>query len=161
MTKKTGRQNKKSKKSAESEKKTKKRGKKQILKGIDQIRFFWSRFHANRIGIGLTVLFFLYIGYCALTLPDIEKAVKATRAPQITILAADGTEIASYGAQSGHPVELKRLPDYVPQAVIATEDRRFYSHFGVDFRSVFRAATVNLIKRRKAQGASKIGRAHV
>ena len=145
MTKKTGRQNKKSKKSAESKKKPKKQEKKRILKGIDQFRLLWSRFYLNRIGIGAVIVLFLYIGYCALTLPDIEKAVKATRAPQITILASDGTEIGSYGAQYGSPVELKRLPEYVPQAVIAAEDRRFYSHFGVDIRSVLRAITVNLV----------------
>ncbi|MBO4521314.1 MAG: PBP1A family penicillin-binding protein [Alphaproteobacteria bacterium] len=156
MTKKTGRQNKKSKKSAESKKKPKKQEKKRILKGIDQFRLLWSRFYLNRIGIGAAIVLFLYIGYCALTLPDIEKAVKATRAPQITILASDGTEIGSYGAQYGSPVELKRLPEYVPQAVIATEDRRFYSHFGVDIRSVLRAITVNLVKGRKAQGASTL-----
>ena len=156
MTKKTGRQNKKSKKSAESGKNPKNQGKKRILKGIDRFRSLWSRFHVNRIGIGLIGAFALYVGYCALTLPDIEKAVKATRAPQVTILAANGTEIASYGAQYGRPIELKRLPDYVPQAVIATEDRRFYSHSGVDFRSVIRATVVNLVKRRKAQGASTL-----
>ncbi|MBR1777256.1 MAG: PBP1A family penicillin-binding protein [Alphaproteobacteria bacterium] len=109
-----------------------------------------------RIGIGLAGVLIIYVGYCAITLPDIEKAVKTARAPQITILASNGEEIASYGAQFGRPVELKRLPDYVPQAVIATEDRRFYSHFGVDIRSVFRAVTVNFIKNRKAQGASTL-----
>ena len=98
----------------------------------------------------------LYIGYCAATLPDIDKAVKGARAPQITVQAANGEEIAVYGSQHGRPVELKRLPSYVAQAIIATEDRRFYSHHGVDFRSVIRAAAVNLIKRRKAQGASTL-----
>lgn len=86
----------------------------------------------------------------------ILKSGKNTRAPKIYILAADGSEIASYGSQYGRPVELKRLPAYVPQAVIATEDRRFYSHFGIDPRSVVRALTVNLIKGRKAQGASTL-----
>lgn len=156
MAKKTGNQNKKSKKSAESEKKRKTEASNRIIKGIGRIFPVWLRSYLLRIGIGLAGVLIIYVGYCAITLPDIEKAVKTARAPQITILASNGEEIASYGAQFGRPVELKRLPDYVPQAVIATEDRRFYSHFGVDIRSVFRAVTVNFIKNRKAQGASTL-----
>lgn len=117
--------------------------------------FFLNR-RTIRFVFGVAAVAAAYVGYCAATLPDIEKAVKNTRAPKIYILAADGSEIASYGSQYGRPVELKRLPAYVPQAVIATEDRRFYSHFGIDPRSVVRALTVNLIKGRKAQGASTL-----
>lgn len=116
----------------------------------------WLRSPFVRIGAGVLGIFLLYVGYCAVTLPDIEKTIKAARPPQITILDANGDEMTVYGAQYGRPVELKRLPTYVPQAIIATEDRRFYSHFGVDFRSVIRAMTINLIKRRKAQGASTL-----
>ena len=156
MTEKTGKKYKKQKKSAESGKKPKNREKKLILKRIDVFCPVWLRPYLLRIGIGVFTVLSLYIGYCAATLPDIDKAVKSARAPQITILAEDGGELAVYGAQHGRPVELKRLPAYVPQAVIATEDRRFYSHCGIDFRSVLRAAVVNLIKRRKAQGASTL-----
>ena len=156
MTKKTEKPNKKRKQSAESGKESKDQKKKKLFKGIGKYCPVWIRPYLFRIGIGIVGAVLLYIGYCAATLPDIGKAIKAARAPQITILASDGEEIASYGSQHGRPVELKRLPSYVPQAVIATEDRRFYSHFGVDFRSVFRATAVNLIKRRRAQGASTL-----
>ena len=159
MAEKTEKQNKKRQKPAESEKKTKKTGKKRPAKGIEKVSVApkrSKRFWLIRIGAGIAAAFILYVGYCAATLPDIDKAVKTARAPQIAILAADGSELAVYGAQHGRPVELKRLPSYVPQAVIATEDRRFYSHFGVDFRSVIRAAIVNLVKNRKAQGASTL-----
>lgn len=98
----------------------------------------------------------VYLVYCWATLPDIAKAVKASRPPKLVVLAADGTELASYGAKYGNPVDLNTLPPYVPQAVVATEDVRFYSHFGLDIRSVVRAAVTNLIKGRKAQGASTI-----
>ena len=98
----------------------------------------------------------VYLVYCWATLPDIAKAVKASRPPKLVVLAADGTELASYGAKYGNPVDLNTLPPYVPQAVVATEDVRFYSHFGLDIRSIVRAAVTNLIKGRKAQGASTI-----
>ena len=156
MVEKTEKKEKKKKKSADSEKKSKNPEKKQTPKGIGSKPPNRRRLILIRIGIGLFIVAAAYLGYCAATLPDIEKAVKGARAPQITVQAADGKEIAVYGSQHGRPVELKRLPPYVAQAVIATEDRRFYSHRGVDFRSVVRAAAVNLIKRRKAQGASTL-----
>lgn len=157
MAKKTQKQNKKTKKTDESErKKTNNPEKKTFLKRIK--RFFPERIRPYLFATGGAIIgaVLIYIGYCAATLPDIEKNVKAVRAPRITILAADDTELAVYGAQYGAPVELKRLPAYVPQAVIATEDRRFYSHHGVDFISVFRAIAVNLVKGRRAQGASTL-----
>ena len=152
MTKKTGKSDKKQKKSAESEKKPKNKEKKRFLKGIGK----FCPPYILKIGTGVLCVLILYVGYCIATLPDINKAIKTTRAPQITILASNGEEIASYGTQYGRPIELKRLPAYVAQAVIATEDRRFYSHFGVDLRSVVRAVIVNVIKRRKAQGGSTL-----
>lgn len=156
MTKKTGDRTAKRKKTAESGKKTQKRRFSRLTKGIGLLNAFFLNRKTIRFVFAVVAVAAVYVGYCAATLPDIEKAVKNTRAPKVYILAADGSEIASYGAQYGRPVELKRLPAYVPQAVIATEDRRFYSHFGIDPRSVARALTVNIIKGRKAQGASTL-----
>ena len=156
MTKKAKNRSAKRNQSAESEKKRQKRRFSFPIKGIGRLSAFFLNKRTIRFGFVVTAVIAVYVGYCAATLPDLEKAIKNTRAPKIYILAADGSEIASYGSQYGRPVELKRLPAYVPQAVIATEDRRFYSHFGVDPRSVIRALTVNIIKRRKAQGASTL-----
>ena len=96
-----------------------------------------------------------FVGYCYATLPDMASAYM-TRPPKITLTASDGSEIASYGSRYGKPVVLTELPPHVYQAVIAIEDRRFYSHHGVDPRSVLRALLTNLIRKRKAQGASTI-----
>lgn len=96
-----------------------------------------------------------FVGYCYATLPDMSAAYM-TRPPKITLAAADGTEIATYGSQYGKPVVLSELPPHVYQAVIAVEDRRFYSHYGIDPRSVLRALVTNVIQKRKAQGASTI-----
>lgn len=96
-----------------------------------------------------------FIGYCYATLPDMSHA-GMTRPPKIVLKAADGSHIATYGSRYGDPVVLKDLPPHVYQAVIAIEDRRFYEHSGIDFRSVVRAAVTNVIKGRKAQGASTI-----
>ena len=156
MTKKIRKQTKNHKKSAESEKNIKKKQFPILKKGIDLFSLIFLNRRSIRFFLMLIAVLLCYVGYCAATLPDMQKAVRSVRAPKIYILAADGSEIASYGSQYGRPVELKRLPAYVPQAIIATEDRRFYSHFGIDVRSVLRALSVNLIKGRKAQGASTL-----
>lgn len=156
MAEKTEKQPAKRKKSAESKKKAKKRRFSPPVKGIGAFLSFFPNRRLLRFVLAAAAVAAVYVGYCAASLPDIEKAVKNTRAPRVYILAADGSEIASYGSQHGRPVELKRLPAYVAQAVIATEDRRFYSHHGVDLRSVARAVVANVVKRRKAQGASTL-----
>ena len=122
-------------------------------------RFSWMRlffrfaYYASLTGGAAFAVFTLY---CLFTLPDIDNAPAKTRPPKIELLDANGEPISVYGGNYGEPVVLKHLPSYVYNAVVATEDRRFYEHGGVDYKSVLRAALVNLIKRRKAQGASTL-----
>lgn len=56
------------------------------------------------------------------------------------ILAHDGRQITEFGFERRTPVSIHALPEYVPQAVIAIEDRRFYEHGGFDLRGIARAA---------------------
>ena len=96
------------------------------------------------------------IGFFALTLPGTSDLTLAQRKPSITLLANDGTMIATYGDLFGEPLHLKEMPKYLPAAVIATEDRRFYSHFGVDPIGLLRATFANLRARHVVQGGSTI-----
>jgi len=97
-----------------------------------------------------------YIFYCQKTLPAFSKAIYVERQPGVKILAEDGRELTSYGALFAEPVDVDKLPSYVPQAIIDTEDRRFYKHSGFDYIGFIRAMGVNLVKRRYAQGASTL-----
>jgi penicillin-binding protein 1A len=92
----------------------------------------------------------------ALTLPDPRDAVALKRKPALTILAADGSTIAHYGDFYGTTVTVAQLPPYVPEAVIATEDTRFYHHFGIDPIGMMRAAWVNWRAGALVQGGSTI-----
>ena len=74
----------------------------------------------------------------------------------MTLLDSNGRAISRRGIDSGLPVTLEDLPPYVPQAVLASEDRRFYSHFGLDFWGLGRAAWVNMQAGRVVQGGSTI-----
>ncbi|NEW87128.1 PBP1A family penicillin-binding protein [Rhodopseudomonas sp. WA056] len=89
-------------------------------------------------------------------LPPIQSLEIPKRPPTITIVADDGSTMAVRGEQAGTNVALKDLPPYLPKAFIAIEDRRFYSHFGVDPLGIGRAAVANVLHRGVAQGGSTL-----
>lgn len=76
--------------------------------------------------------------------------------PPTTIETTDGEIIWYLYDEYRLPVELKQIPEHVQDAFIAIEDKRFYSHSGVDFRSIARAIYVDLVARDKVEGASTI-----
>ncbi|MGA2041836.1 MAG: penicillin-binding protein 1A [Roseiarcus sp.] len=85
------------------------------------------------------------LAYYASQLPPIDQLAVPKRPPNIAILAEDGALIANRGDTGGAAVHLGDLPPYLPRAFVAIEDRRFYSHFGIDpigiGRAIFRDAT--------------------
>ncbi|NCP12718.1 MAG: penicillin-binding protein [Sphingomonadales bacterium] len=81
----------------------------------------------------------LLIGWLTFTAP-LSKSLEPIAPPQVTLLASDGTPIARQGAVVDAPVRVADLPSHVVEAFIAIEDRRFYSHWGVDPRGIARAA---------------------
>jgi len=90
-------------------------------------------------------------------LPDlVDLDAAATRRPTITFLAADGSQILRAGDVFGDPVTLEQLPAFLPRAVLATEDRRFYQHFGIDLMGIARAMVANLQAGSIRQGGSTI-----
>lgn len=98
----------------------------------------------------------IFVAWCAYDLPDVSKLNEIKRRASVSLVAADGSLIASYGDLYGSAVALRDLPAYLPQAVIATEDRRFYSHFGLDVKGLLRAFYVNFTQGRLVQGGSTI-----
>jgi penicillin-binding protein 1A len=87
--------------------------------------------------------------------PDPIIAALDDRPPNVTVLAADGTVLAERGLRRGH-VRLDALPPYLVQAVLATEDRRFYRHFGVDPLGLVRASFRNATAGTVVEGGSTI-----
>src|SRR5207302_9161745 len=96
------------------------------------------------------------LAYFAFTLPDTTQLTIAERRPSVTILAEDGNLIASFGDLFGRPLTLKEMSPFLPKAVIATEDRRFYHHFGIDPFGLARAALTDLRAGQIVQGGSTI-----
>jgi penicillin-binding protein 1A len=96
------------------------------------------------------------LAYYATDLPDIREASVLKRRPAITVLAADNSTIARFGDLQGQYVTVKSLPPHLVNAVLAIEDRRFYSHFGVDPVGLVRAAWTNWRADSVVQGGSTI-----
>jgi penicillin-binding protein 1A len=94
--------------------------------------------------------------YVGAHLPPIQSLEIPKRPPTIQIVGLDGTVLAERGEQAGANVALKDLPPYLPKAFIAIEDRRFYSHFGVDPIGIARAAVTNVMHRGVSQGGSTL-----
>lgn len=93
----------------------------------------------GRAVLAASALLALLFAWLLITAP-LSKSLEPIAPPQVTLLASDGTPIARSGAMVALPVRIADLPPHVSQAFIAIEDRRFYSHWGVDPRGVARAA---------------------
>ncbi len=96
------------------------------------------------------------IGWYAYDLPDISELMAASRRPSVTVLARDNTVLATYGQVYAAPVTLTEVPPYLVQAIVATEDRHFFSHGGIDPAGMLRAAWTDLRAGAIRQGGSTI-----
>ncbi len=100
-------------------------------------------------------LLMILIAWLAVTAP-LSRSLEPIAPPSISLMSTDGHVIARRGAVIDKPVTIAELPAHVPQAFMAIEDRRFYSHWGVDPRGIARAAWHNLWSDGASQGGSTI-----
>jgi penicillin-binding protein 1A len=96
------------------------------------------------------------IAFVAATLPPIQSLEVPKRPPTVEIVGLDGKPLTMRGEMSGTDVPIKELPPYLPKAFVAIEDRRFYSHFGVDPIGLTRAVVANVLHRGVSQGGSTL-----
>ena len=89
-------------------------------------------------------------------LPATDSLDATALGPRVTILASDGAEIGGFGGLRAGEVALTELSPALLQAVIATEDRRFRRHFGIDVIAILRATLANAFSGRIRQGGSTI-----
>jgi penicillin-binding protein 1A len=113
---------------------------------------YWSAVLAVWGLIFLVVFFAVF----ARDLPDTSTLYNVDRQPSITYLDRNGALIAVRGTQQAPPADLDALPDYVPAAFIAIEDRRFYHHPGFDPIGMSRAMVSNMRAGRVVQGGSTL-----
>ncbi|MBT6116286.1 MAG: PBP1A family penicillin-binding protein [Rhodospirillaceae bacterium] len=118
------------------------------------MRRFLRRAAVALVWLGIALV--CVLAYFAYDLPSTEGLAEPVRGPSITLVGHDGTRIASHVALFGEAVQIGDVPAYLPQAVLATEDRRFYDHPGVDPVGVLRALVANLRAGHVVQGGSTI-----
>jgi penicillin-binding protein 1A len=112
---------------------------------------YWCIVLGIWVGIGLAGLV-LYYGS---RMPNASTWAIPERPPNVKITAVDGSVVANRGATGGEALSLDTMSPYIPEAVIAIEDRRFYSHFGVDPLGLARAF-VNNVTGQPIQGGSTL-----
>jgi penicillin-binding protein 1A len=88
-------------------------------------------------------------------LPDISDLSDYRPKLPLRIFSADGVMIGEFGEERRNMTPIREIPAVMKNAVLAIEDARFYSHSGVDYKGMLRAAIANL-GRVKSQGASTI-----
>ncbi|NUS99365.1 MAG: penicillin-binding protein [Sphingomonas sp.] len=100
-------------------------------------------------------VFFITLIWLIVTAP-LSRALEPLDDPAILLVSQEGQAIARRGAIKESPVDVARLNKVTPAAFVAIEDRRFYSHWGVDPRGIGRAMFANMRAGGVRQGGSTI-----
>lgn len=123
---------------------------KQYFSTERKIKLIWWGLIAT---VGLIILMFALVRLEVFgKLPDVEELENPEDNIATEVISADGKVIGKFYSENRTPAKFKDLSPYLVQALIATEDERFYQHSGIDFRSVFRA----VLKFGSAGGGSTI-----
>jgi len=104
-------------------------------------------------GVLFVALLFFILSF---GLPTVESLKDYKPSPGTIILAQDGRVLGQVKIEKGVYVPLKRIPKYMKDAILATEDPRFFQHTGIDYRGILRAALKDIFSLQLKQGGSTI-----
>jgi penicillin-binding protein 1A len=121
-------------------------------------RVTWRQVASGMAGVVLIMVLglWLWIYWGLPRVPDAEALWSLNRQQSVMFLDTNGQILGVRGPYYGQRARLAEMPDYVPQAFLAIEDRRFYQHEGVDRMAVLRAIVANLRAGETVQGGSTI-----
>jgi penicillin-binding protein 1A len=91
-------------------------------------------------------------------LPRIQELENFRPSSVTKLLSAEGKVIGEFFVEKRVPVDLEEIPPYLRQAIVATEDRRFYEHAGLDWRGIGRALLKDIRAGRFKEGGSSPSR---
>lgn len=147
------------------------KSKRVFKKMIKQAQTFWGKYVFSWLGkLTLRKVVYILLGSFAASiifvvllfvilsrnLPTVESLKDYKPSLGTTILAEDGRVLGQVNIEKGIYVPLKRIPMYMVNALLATEDPRFYQHSGIDYRGIMRAALKDIISVQLKQGGSTI-----
>lgn len=133
-------------------KKGRKSGRSNLLTRMIRTSAYWSFV----VGLWCVIIVGGIFAYYGAQMPNASTWEVPKRPPNVKIISYDGQTIANRGLTGGEALSLSEMSPYIPQAVLAIEDRRFYSHFGVDPIGLARAMMSNLKAGRTVQGGSTL-----
>ena len=107
------------------------------------------------LGLPIGLLIGCAFAFFSAAIPDPIQLRRKESAPVVRILARDGSLLGGRGGDGSY-VPIDFLPPHLIDAVVATEDRRFFEHWGVDLAGIMRALLTNLRAGRLAQGGSTL-----
>lgn len=113
---------------------------------------YWTMLLGVWLAIGLGGLIFYY----ALDLPSTDRLDRTGPAAEVSVYSVNDRLMARRGRRGGTPLRYEDLPPMLIAAVTSIEDRRFFSHFGLDPRGLMRAALANIRAGRTVQGGSTL-----
>ena len=132
------------------------RGAARVGTGVQRLLGRIRRRHALIVAGSFAVLLALIVGYSIATLP-LDGGLQVDPTPSALVVEADGGEtFATRGVFKGTKVTAADVPAHLAQAVVSIEDRRFYSHHGVDPWGILRAAWRNWQAGGTREGGSTI-----
>lgn len=139
-----------------------------LREGFERFAAFMDRFHVGGVkrflvelaSEGATLGLGGLIVMLALAVPAFHETsdddwLKSSELA-VTFLDRYGHEVGSRGIRHNDSIPLEDFPDHLIKAVLATEDRRFYEHFGIDIAGTFRALVANTRAGGVVQGGSSI-----
>jgi penicillin-binding protein 1A len=120
----------------------------------------WRKIANELMSEGLTLACGGFVLMYALAIPAFEEMdegkIFSTGRYSVKFLDRDGREIGQRGILHNDAVPLEEIPDYLIKATLATEDRRFFEHFGIDFLGTARAFIENVRAGETVQGGSTL-----
>ncbi len=108
-----------------------------VKKPTNWVRVFWRTYF---ISIGLFILFLMAINFGLLgDMPDLTEIENPSASLASQVYAQDGTPMGKFYIEDRTSVKYRDISPYLIQALVATEDKRFYNHAGVDGEGILRA----------------------
>ena len=107
-------------------------------------------------GAVIVIILGIFIGYVYSGLPSLEELENPKPQLASKVFSADGELLGQYFIENRIETDISKLPDHLINALIATEDRQFYNHWGVDVSRFFKAMVKNLFSLSLKEGASTI-----
>jgi penicillin-binding protein 1A len=108
-----------------------------VKKPMNWVRIFWKTYF---ISIGIFILFILAINFGFIgEMPDLSEIENPTASLASQVYAQDGTQMGKYYLEDRTNVKYRDISPYLIQALVATEDKRFYDHNGIDGEGLMRA----------------------